>query len=97
MIDDRTVDYLLDYIACDVLRKMRSGKTLERIDDLDLEDLRKTDRIAVYQRLVEWRSGTEEGEAILAHLRILKCRKRLPPTPSPATVIAFRPEDRPTP
>ena len=99
MIDDRTVDYLLDHIACEVLFRMRDGKTLEEIDEYNLEVLRKKDRIAVYERLVDFKLvGGEEGDAIAAHLRSLKHRnrKRLPqPTRPPATVIPFRPEDRP--
>jgi hypothetical protein len=97
MIDDRTVYHLLDHIVCEVLDGMRDGKTLEEIDEYDLGALRKKDRIALYERMAELRFGGEEGDAIVAHFRTLKSRKRSPqPTPSPATVIPFRPEDRPT-
>jgi hypothetical protein len=92
MIDNKTVYCLLDHVACEVLDKMRNGRTLEQIDDCNLGVLRKKDRIAVYERMVGWDLGGEEGDAIAAHLRVLKRRKRLPT----ATVISFRPEDRPT-
>ena len=101
MIDDRTVNHLLDHIACEVIWGMRDGKTLEEIDS-KLFGLRKKDRVALFEYMAERfppeRFG-EEGDAIAAHLRSLKHRnrKRLPqPTPSPATVIPFRPEDQPT-
>jgi hypothetical protein len=96
MIDARTVYRLLAHIACDVIHGMRDGKTLAEIDEHDLEVLRKKDRIALYQYMVDLAYGGDEGDAIAAHLRSLKSKKRTPqPTPSSATVIAFRPEDRP--
>jgi hypothetical protein len=96
MSDDRTVDRLLAHIACDVIDEMRDGRTPTEIDERDLGVLRKKDRIALYERMVELRFGGEEGDAIAAHLRTLK-RKRPPqPTRPPATVIPLRPEDRPT-
>ena len=83
---------------------MRDGKTLAEIDDrLRALGLIKKDRVAVFEYMAERLSPElgwgEEGDAIVAYLRSLKHRnrKRLPqPTPSPATVIPFRPEDRPT-
>ena len=97
MIDDRTVYHLLDHIVCEVLDRMRrDGKTLEEIDEYDLGALRKKDRIALYERMAELRFDGEEGDAIAAHLRSLKHRKRSSQlTPSPATVIPLRPENRP--
>jgi hypothetical protein len=99
MIDDRTVNRLLDHIACRLLREMRDGKRLEEIDG-KLFGLRKKDRVALFEYMAEqfppkWFGG--EGDAIVAHLRALKRRKRSPqPTRPPATVIPFRPEDQPT-
>ena len=103
-IDDQTVYRLLDHIGCEVLGEMTNGKTLEAIDD-DLVFLRKKDRIALYEHMVErfWVEDSEEDDepdlivahlhAILAHLHTLKRRKRSPqPTRPPATVLPFRPE-----
>jgi|tagenome__1003787_1003787.scaffolds.fasta_scaffold17883063_1 hypothetical protein len=87
MIDDRTVDYLLNHIACEVLHLMRSGKTLAEIDEYHLGGLRKKDRVAVYERLVELDFDDQECAAFVAHLRTLKGRKRAPL----ATVIQLRP------
>jgi hypothetical protein len=96
MIDDRTAHRLLDHIACGVIGGMRDGKTLEEIDG-KLFYLRKVDRIALYEHMVGLVVDDEERDAIVAHLRTLKRRKRLPqPTSSPATILPFRPEDRPT-
>jgi hypothetical protein len=106
MIDDRTVYRLLDHIACEVFRRMRDGKTLEEIDDDLIPFLRKVDRIALFEHMLECFlpqhlrrdlvNGEEEADAIVAHLRALKRRKRSPqPTRPPATVLPFRPEDRP--
>jgi hypothetical protein len=100
MIDDRTVHRLLDYVACEVFRRMRDGKTLEEIDDNDLIPLlRKVDRIAVFEYMVEcfpWVDGDKEPDAIVAHLRALKGQKPPQPTRPPRTVLPFRPEDQPT-
>jgi hypothetical protein len=97
MIDDRTVYRLLVHIAGQVIDEMRNGKTLEWIDDYVLETLRKKDRILVYDCMVGLPFGGEEGDAIAAHLRTLKRRKRSPqPTHAPATILPFRPEDQPT-
>ena len=99
MIDDRTVNRLLDHIACEVIHGMHDGKTLEEIDG-NLFCLRKKDRIALFEYMVEYflMDGDEEAELIVAHLHTLKRRKQSPqPTRRPpATVIPFRPEDRPT-
>jgi hypothetical protein len=73
---------------------MGDGKTLEEIDDDLIPFLRKVDRIALFEHMVEYFLDDVEGEEIdtvVAHLRALKRRKRRPP----ATVIPFRPEDRP--
>jgi hypothetical protein len=101
MIDDRTGYRLLEYVACQVFCEMCDGKTLAEIDDrLNADHLKKKDRIALFEYMAEqfppeW--FPKKGDAIVAHLRALKRRKRLPqPTPSPATVIPFRPEERPT-
>ena len=100
IIDDRTVDYLLDYIACEVFREMNDGKTLAEIDDERLIfHLRKKDRIALFDYMIErfLVDGIKERDAIVAHLRALKRRKRSPqPSRPPATILPFRPEDRPT-
>jgi hypothetical protein len=108
MIDDRTVYYLLDHIACEVFREMRNGQSLAEIDGRLGLNLRKKDRIALFEYIAErfppeWRCDPqrnpmlgEEADAIVAHLRVLKRRKRSPqPTRPPATVLPFRPEDRP--
>ena len=104
MIDDRTANRLLQYIACEVFREMHDGKTLAEIDDrlATRGHLKKKDRIAVFGYMAERWSLPElgwgdEGEAIAAHLRSLKRRnrKRSPqPTRPPATVLPF---DRPRP
>lgn len=99
-IDGRTVYRLLDYIACEVVFPgMRDGKTLEEIDG-KLYSLRRKDRIAVYDYMVKWfplngeqEQHGEQRDAIVAHVRALKRRKRQPTRP-PATVISFRPEER---
>ena len=94
MIDDRTVYHLLDQLACEVLRRMmHDGKTLEEIDD-DLVFLRKVDRSALYERIVErflvdMDEEEAEARAIVAHLRTLKRRKRPQPTHPPAPIIPF--------
>jgi hypothetical protein len=89
MIDDGTVYRLLDQLACEVFREMDDGKTLEEIDD-DLVFLRKVDRIALYERIVErFMEDAEDEEvsrAIVAHLRTLKRRKRPQPTHPPAPI-----------
>jgi hypothetical protein len=106
MIDDRAVRRLLEYIAVQVIGEMRDGKTLAEIDGRLGLKLRKKDRIVLFEYMAEQyppelRSDPlatwgEEGNAIVAHLRTLKRRKRPPqPTHPPATVIPFRPEDRP--
>ena len=87
MIDeiDRTAHYLLKYIACEVLCGMRDGKTLAEIDDHLSFRLRKKDRVALFEYMAEQfppECYGEEGDAIVAHLRALKRRKRSPqPTP----------------
>jgi hypothetical protein len=94
------VYHLLEYIACEVIRKMRDGKTLKEIDGRLSFQLRKKHRVA----LIEYTAAQfppelygEEGDAIVTDLLALKHRKRSPQsTASPATVIPFRPEDRPT-
>jgi hypothetical protein len=88
MIDDQTVYRLLNHIACEVLCEMRDGKTLEEIDGkLNLRYLKKKDRIAVFEHMVE------RFLVVAAHLRTLKRQKRLPqPTHPPAPVIPFRPD-----
>jgi hypothetical protein len=92
MIDDRTVYHLLDHIACEVIEGMRHGKMLEEIDD-DLAVLRKVDRIALFEHMVELAFGGKQGDAIVAHLRALKRQKPLPqPIPLPANVIPLRPD-----
>jgi hypothetical protein len=99
MIDDRTVHRLLDHIACEVWREMgEDGKTLEEIDDDRLFDLRKKDRVALFEYMAEqfppeW--FPKHGNAIVAHLRTLKRRKRSPQPRPPATILPFRPEERP--
>jgi hypothetical protein len=100
MIDDQTVYYLLDHIACEVMFAMRDhGKTPEEIDEGVLPDMRKKDRIAVYERVVhfwggEFWGGEEVGVTVAAHLRALKRGKRSSrptpppqPTPPPATIL----------
>jgi hypothetical protein len=102
MIDDRTAYRLLEYIALQVFREMRDGKTLAEIDDrLSVDSLKKKDRVVLFEYMAErWspeRGWGEEADAIVAHLRALKRRKRSSqPTPSPATILPFRPEDPPT-
>jgi hypothetical protein len=82
------VYHLLNHIAFDVVQAMRDGKTLEEIDECVLEGLRKKDRIAVYERVVHFWGGEEEGVAVVAHLRTLKRRKRPPqPTHPPTTIL----------
>jgi hypothetical protein len=102
MIDNRTAYRLFEYIACQVFREIRDGKTLAEIDDRLDDHLKKKDRIALFEYMAErWspeRGWGEQADAIAAHLRSLKHRnrKRSPqPIPSPATVLPFRPEERP--
>jgi hypothetical protein len=100
-VDGRTAYRLLEYVACQVFREMHNGKTLVEIDDRLARDyLKKKDRIALFEYMAErWspeRGWGEEGDAIVAHLRTLKRRNRPSrPTRPPATVLPFRPEDRP--
>ena len=95
MIDDRTVSYLLEYIACEVHWEMRDGKTLAALDVRLSFHLRKKDRVALFEYMAERfppkRFHERSGDAIVAYLRSLKSRKRLPqPTSSPATILPFR-------
>jgi hypothetical protein len=98
MFSDRTVYHLLDHIGCEVLGKMRDGKTLEEIDaKLELRYLTKKDRIVLFEHMLDrFVVDDDEAEPIAAHLRTLKRRKPPRRTQPPATVIPFRPEDRPT-
>jgi hypothetical protein len=99
MIDDRTVYRLLDHIVGEVLREMDDGKTLTEIDEYDLAVLRKKDRMVLYEYMAEQFQSKwfpKIADAVAAHLRTLKRRKPPRRTQSPATVIPFRPEDRPT-
>jgi hypothetical protein len=102
MIDDQTVNCLLDQFAWQVLRDLDDGRTLEEIDDDLIVFLRKVDRIAVLEHVVERFLADDEEladeivarkRAIVAQLRALKRRKR---SPASATILPFRPEDRPT-
>ena len=98
-IDDNAAWRLLDHIACRVSNDMRGGKTLEEIDgELNLRYLKKKDRIAVFMHMVErFVLDDKEVDAVTAHLRTLKRRKRSPQATRrpPATILPFRPEDRP--
>jgi hypothetical protein len=89
MIDDRTVYRLLQYFAIPLIGEIRDGRPLAEIDDRLSVHLRKKDRIALFECMAErW-----FDDEIVAHLRALKRRKRLPqPTHPPATILPFRPD-----